>query len=1179
MNDLAGRIEGLSLEQRRLLELLLEENQRAPQAEKIQRRTTPDFAPLSFAQQRLWILDQLQPDSAAYNIPAAVRLRGAFRIELLQQSLDTIVARHAALRTTFVQGPEQPVQVVAPAQSLILPIIGLEQQAPVEREAEALRLALVESQRPFDLTQGPLIRVMILRLAADEHILVVTMHHIICDGWSIGVFVRELATCYQSFASGQAPGLAELPIQYTDFASWQREWLAPGAPGQVLEEQLAYWKRQLSDLTPVLELPTDRPYPAVQTFKGQLESLALPPTLAAALLEISRQEGATLFMTLLAAFQLLLARYSGQNDIAVGTPIAGRSRPEVEPLIGCFANTLVLRSDLSGDPSFRALLGRVRELCLEAYTHQDVPFEKLVEELHPKRDLSRNPLFQVVFALQNVPKTALQLPGLELSMVDLNIRTAKFDLTLEVEETPHSLVLNLEYNVDLYDAATVARMLQHFKTLLEGIVAQPDQRLSDLDLLSASERHQILVEWNATATPYPRERCIHQLFAAQAARTPDAIALTCGEQALSYHELDGRANQLAQHLRALGVAGYTKGEVRVGLCLHRSLELIVGVLAILKAGGAYVPLDPSYPSARLQFMLDDAQVPIVLTQESLAQHLPEHGARLICLDRDWPQIAQESATPPTDDATADSLAYIMYTSGSTGQPKGVSVIHRNVVRLVQNPNYVRCGPDEVMLQFAPIAFDAATFEIWGSLLNGSRLVLFPPHLPTYQEIGQVIAAQQVTTLWLTAGLFQQMVDNHLDGLRSVRQLLAGGDVLAPAAVQRVLTALPQCTVINGYGPTENTTFTCCYPLTDPDQLGPSVPIGRPISNTEVYVLDDRLNPVPIGVVGELYTSGDGLARGYWRRPELTAERFIPHPFAQGAPAVPGARLYRTGDQVRYRPDGVLTFIGRRDQQVKLRGFRIELSEITAVLAQHPQVGECVVVMREDQPPAGGHPDRRLVAYVVENKEQRTTKQGSAENKEQQTTEQANKQTNEHASDEADANDGSTLCSPHELRDFLKARLPEYMVPAAFVSLPAMPLTAHGKIDRRQLPAPERSAMVADADYVAPRTAVEAVLAALWAEVLGVERVGIHDHFFDLGGHSLLATKLMLRVRDTFKVELALRVLFEAPTVAELAEQVIVHERQPGQSEKIARVWQRIQAMSEAEAAALTSQKRQMKGSL
>ena len=890
-----------------------------------------------------------------------------------------------------------------------------------------------------------------------------------------------MASLYEAISHGTVPSLPELPIQYADFAEWQREWLK----GEVFASQVSYWKEQLAGKLPILELPTDHPRPAVQTYKGKRKARVLHKTLHEGIKALSEREGVTLFMTLLAAFQTLLHRYTGQDDIIVGSPIANRNQLEIERLIGFFVNTLVLRTDLSGNPTFRELLKRVREVALGAFVHQDLPFEKLVEELRVSRDLSYNPLFQVMFVLQNAPREPLQLSGLTLTPLDAETDTAKFDLTMELIEEPEGLASSIEYNTDLFDTDTVERMAGHFQALLQGIVSNPDARLSELPLLTEPERHRLLVEWNATQTDYPRDKCIHELLEEQVERTPDAVALFFEDQRLTYRELNRRANQLAHYLRRLGVGR----EVLVGICMERSLEMVVGLLGILKAGGAYVPLDPAYPKDRLAFMVEDTRIAVLLTQRRMIPVIPACTLKMLYLDADWDFVAGESDQNVPAQSTADSLAYVMYTSGSTGTPKGVEVLHRGVVRLVLNTNYARLDGKETFLQLAPISFDASTFEIWAALLNGATCIVYTADALSTGKLADVIRRHSVTTLWLTASLFNAVIDEDSQALRGISQLLIGGEQLSAPHVRRAQEALPGTQIINGYGPTENTTFTCCYSI--PQGLArdtTTIPIGRPIANTEVYILDKHLQLVPVGVPGELYTGGDGLARGYRNRPDLTEEMFIPHPFR----TKPGARLYKTGDLVRCCPDGNIEFLGRIDHQVKIRGFRIELGEIESVLGRHGSVREVVVMVREDVPG-----DKRLVAYIIP--------------------------------------EGEQTPSVSVLRQYLKEKLPEYMVPNAFVMLEKLPLTPSGKVDRRALPAPEHTRPELEETYVAPRTPVEQSLAEIWADVLGVERVGVNDNFFELGGHSLKAVQLFVRIRKWAGIDLPLATLFRSPTVRALAE--------------------------------------------
>ncbi|MDY7076205.1 MAG: amino acid adenylation domain-containing protein [Chloroflexota bacterium] len=1034
--------------------------------------------PLSFAQQRLWFLDQFEPGSPFYNVPSAVRLAGPLDVAALEQSLNEIVQRHQVLRTTFQTVDGRAVQVIAPKLTLTLPVVDLGGLPEAEREAEVRRLAAENAQQPFDLAQGPLLRVTLLRLERQEHVVLLNMHHIVSDGWSIGVLIQEVAALYESFAAGKPSPLPELPIQYVDYAHWQREWLQ----GEVLESQLAYWKQQLDGIPPLLELPADRPRPAVQTFRGTTLWFDLPRSLSEAIKTLSRQEEVSLFMTLLAALQTLLYRYTGQDDISVGTPIANRNRVEIAGLIGFFVNTLVLRTYLAGDPSFRELLGRVREVAMGAYTHQDVPFEMLVDELQPERDMSHTPLFQVMLALQDAPMEALKLPGLTLGPLGTDSGTAKFDIVLSIVGKADGLKGSLEYNTDLFDGDTIERMAAHFQTLLEGIVADPDQPISTLPLLTAAERQQLLIEWNDTEATYPQNRCAHHLFEAQVERTPNALAVTFEGDGLAYRELNQRANQLAHYLQKRGVGP----EVVVGICTERSLEMIVGILGTLKAGGGYLPLDPDYPSERLAFMLNDAKVPVVLTQASLLKRLEqdtEHATRVfVCLDAEYGQITEGQETNPVSEATPDNLAYIIYTSGSTGQPKGALLQHRGLCNLAHA--YMRqfqVGPGSRVLQFFSISFDGSVADIFMTLLSGATLYLVPqdarlPGVPLVQFLRQ----QAVTHGVLTPSVLAVLPQAKLPAFHS---LAVGGEACPPELVARWA---PERRFFNVYGPTEATVVSTWYQAEEFSSEMTNVPIGRPVPNTRIYVLDRHLELVPVGVPGELYVGGVGVARGYVNRPELTAERFIPDPFSDD----PEKRLYKTGDLCRYLPDGNIEFLGRIDHQVKVRGFRIELGEIEAVLSQHPVVGEVVVLAREDTPG-----DKRLVAYVV-------------------------------------PEDGQSL-NVSELRGFLKENLPEYMVPSAFMPLDGLPLTPSGKVNSRALPAPDQARPDLEAIYIAPRTQKEEILAGIWAQLLGVEQVGVHDNFFELGGDSILSIQVIARAKQT-GLQLTPRQLFESPTVAGLA---------------------------------------------
>jgi amino acid adenylation domain-containing protein len=1047
-------------------------------APSIQIVAKDQLLPLSYAQERLWFLSQLEPSVPVYNEPFTICFPDAIDINALEKAMNEMIRRHESLRTRFVAVEGQPFQIIEPPLPFCLRVVDLRQSPIEQRVVEALQIATLEAKQSFDLASDLLLRATLIQLADNDYRLFLTMHHIVMDGISLfNVLLPELAALYEAILYNQPLPFADLSVQYADFSIWQRQWIQ----GEALTHHLDYWKQQLGGEVPTLQLPTDRPRLARQSFRGARQCLTLSKSLTEELKTLSQQEGVTLYMLLLAAFKTLLCRYTGQDKVVVGTVSAGRSKPEIENVIGFFLNTLVLRTDLSGLPSFRQLLARVREVTLDAYKHENLPFEQLVEVLQLERSLNHNPLFQVAFVLEP-PMPSLSC-GWTVSQLDIHTDTAKFDLTLELDERPEGIIGRFEYSTDLFDSATIARMIGHFQTLLEGIVADPDQSITELPLLTEPEQHQLLVEWNNTKTEYSQDKCIHQLFEEQVERTPDAIAIVFEDQRLTYKELNAKANQLAHYLQTLGVGS----EVLVGICIERSLWMIIGILGILKAGGAYVPLDPAYPQERLAFMLEDAVVTVILTQSNLSEKLSVSRSRIVCLDKEE-KIAQQPQKNLVSEAKAEDLAYIMYTSGSTGNPKGVCIPHRGVVRLVKETDYISFSSAEVFLQLAPISFDASTFEIWGSLLNGARLVLMPPHTPSLQELGQAIQQYKVTTLWLTASLFHLMVDHHLESLKQVRQLLAGGDVLSPCHVKRVIQELKSCRLINGYGPTENTTFTCCYSAMSAAQIGEAVPIGRPIANTQTYILDRHLQPVPVGVPGELHIGGDGLARGYLNRPDLTQEKFIPNPFSHET----NSRLYKTGDLARYLPNGNIEFLGRIDHQVKIRGFRIELGEIEAELSQHPDVREAIVVVREDM-----LDDKRLVAYFVARQ---------------------------------------ATISSYELRDFLKRRLPEYMLPTAFVLLDALPLTPNGKVDRRALPAPEFHPEL-ELSFVAPRTPVEELLANIWYTVLKIEQIGTDDNFFELGGHSLLATQVISRVNDTWTVKLPLRSLFEDPTIAQFAKRI------------------------------------------
>lgn len=1028
--------------------------------------------PLSYAQQRLWFIDQLEPGNPLYNISAMYRLKGPLNVDAMQRTINEIVCRHEALRTTFATQDGQAVQIIAP--SLQVPLrIEVREDLPVEaREAEIQRLAKREASEPFDLAKGPLLRFSLLKLAEDEHVLVVILHHIVGDGWSGSMLATEMAALYRAFSQNQPSPLPELVLQYADFAIWQREWMQDEA----LDARTEYWKKQLAGAPPVLELPSDRPRPAVQAHRGAILTHTISNELLERAREFSHAEGATLFMTLLSAFQLLLSRYSGQEDIVVGSTIASRNYSEIEPLIGFFVNTLAMRTDLSGDPTFRELLARVKQVALDAYAHQDIPFEKLVEELQPERSLSYNPIFQVLFGLQNQPRPAFEASGLAVQRESIHSSTSLFDMSWFAFETAEGLLLRVEYDTDLFDEETIARSIGHFKQLLESITAYPERRISELPLLTAEERHRVLVEFNNNAADYRTDIRLHEFFVEQAQRTPEAIAIICGDANLTYRELDERSNQVARHLLSHGAAP----DVLMGVFCERTPDLIVGILGILKSGSAYVPLDPAYPKERIANILEDAKVPVVLTQESLIGELPNFAGKAICLDSDWEQIEGESPTTAPIATTPENLAYVLFTSGSTGRPKGVALEHRSAATFVQWAQTVFTPAELSGVLFSTSAcFDLSIFEMFVPLSVGGTVIVVQNalFLPSDE------ARDHVTLINTVPSAMAELV--HMGAVpKSVKTINLAGEALADTLVNEIYAETSVQKVYNLYGPTEDTTYST-YTLTAPSER---VTIGKPLPNSQAYVLDARGNPQPVGVPGELFLAGAGLARGYFGRAELTAERFVTNPFGQKP-----SRMYRTGDLCRWLPGGNLEYLGRLDHQVKLRGFRIELGEIEAVLARHPDVRQSLVLAREDQPGM-----KRLVAYVVPQP--------------------------------------GTTPGPEELREHVKQSLPEFMVPASVVFLEAFPLTPNGKINRKALPAPDAKPGAGES-YVAPRTPVEEQVTAIWKQVLRLENVGVFENFFSLGGHSLLATQVISRLRQSAGADLPLRAIFEAPTIAELAPKV------------------------------------------
>ncbi len=1077
-NDINQQLAALTPAKRALLELRLRQKicQKAGPRQVIRRREKRELAPVSYNQQGLWLLNQLMQGAPIYHTPTAARLTGNLDVAALQNALKSIVARHDALRTTFKIEDGTPMQMVSDA-PLDVPLIDLTKWNESDREAEALRILRDEARRPFDLARGPLIRAVVLKMQAQDHILLVTMHHIVTDGWSIGIFHRELSALYKAFASGESSPLVELPIQYADYAIWQRERLDSDAD----KVQLAYWKEQFATLPPVLELPTDHPRPTVQAyraFNGQQHTISLSKQFTQDLKQLCQRENVTLFMALLTAYQILLHRYTGEEDIVVGTAIAGRKLPEIENLIGVFINTLALRTPVAGDATCRELLERVKQVALKAFEHQELPFERLVKELHSERTLAHNPLFQVMFLLQSEEILPLQFPGVRAEHFQVGNILTDYDLALDVVEQDDQVICRFKSNADLFESETITRMTHHFQTLLEAMVANLQQKISEVPLVGEAERHKLLIEWNQTARDLPADVCAPQLFEQQVARTPNATAIIFEDQQLTYAELNAGANKLAHYLRGLGVGP----DSLVGISIERSLELAIGVLGILKAGAAYVPLDPTFPKDRLAFMIEDTNVPVLLTSQRLAKELPAHRARVVCLDSDWKEIALESNENPGAIASPDNLVYVIYTSGSTGRPKGVRSNHRGLTNILcslqREPGITA---DDIVLSVTTLSFDIFSQDLLLPLITGARLVIVSSEVAADGSLLRAaLEKTQATVLQATPTSWRMLIEAGWRGHDRLK-IFCGAEVLTRELADQLLERSGE--IWNLYGPTESSIWTTVGKVEWGE--GP-ISIGRPVANTEVYLLDKDLNPAPIGVPGELHVGSIGLARGYLNRPELTAEKFIPNPFSGD----PSARLYKTGDLARYRADGKLDCLGRMDDQVKIRGFRIELGEIETVLRQHPVVRQCVVIAREDTPG-----DRRLIAYVV-----------PAE------------------AGEFDAK---------QLRAFMQEQLPDYMLPAAMVELNELPLTPTMKVNRRALPPPRYDAQ-ANAGYLAPRSPAEAKLAAIWAEVLRVERVGVRDNFFELGGHSLLAVRLFARIEAVFGKKVPLACLFQASTIEQLA---------------------------------------------
>jgi amino acid adenylation domain-containing protein len=1093
MRDIAERISALTPEQRALFEARLKQKGlHVPAVQTIPRRKEAGSAtcPASIDQERLWFIDQLQPGNTAYNIFNASRIRGPLDVPVMERVINELIGRHEVLRTTLKSVNGLPMQVIAPELKITLTPVSLQHLPTQERYAEAVRLTTEEFARPFDLEHDPLVRVGLLRLAEDDHVLQVNMHHAITDRWSFAVFEKELAVLYQAFATGQPSPLPELPIQFADYAVWQRERMN----GDEYRRDLDYWRGRLAGAPFVLDFPTDFPRPPIQNFQGARVYISYPKSLLDGLKELSRREGVTMFMTLMAAFKALIYRYTEQPDILISTPIGTRLRPETENLVGYLLNLLIVRTDLSGNPTFRELLKREQESCVGAFAHQEVPFGKLVQELKPKQDPSRNPIAQVAFLYLDFPEaTAMQFLGLTANHIDIDNGASRFDITLAMTETPEGFTVSIEYIRDIFEHGRMERMAKHLEILLESIVADPDARLSDLSVLTAEEERRLLQRWNDTAREFPTAALVHQIFERQSALHTDAPALLFEDRTLTFEQINSRANQLARHLLRRGL----EPEMRVGVMLPRTPDVLVALLAVFKAGGCYLPLDPEYPAERLAFMFDDAGASLLITDGSVRPHLAEHAARVISLDAEAEQLARLSTENPASEVRPEQLAYIIYTSGSTGRPKGVAVEHRQLLHTMQAAQEVlKLTEADCLPAIASFSFDISLLELLAAPLAGGRALLISTREALDAKGAQKVLGE-ATVLHAVPGLmrrFLSLAREEASGAttetrRRLRQLLVGGEAVAPELLAEMHAVFGSADVRVLYGPTEATIICASYEVSRESAVNHQM-IGRPLANTLLRVLDRRGKLVPVGVEGEIYIGGEGLARGYWRRPALTAEKFVGDQYG----ATAGARIYRTGDKGRYLPDGSVEFTGRVDEQVKVRGFRIELGEIESVLREHESVTEAVVIALEEK-----GSEKRLVAYVVA------------------------------------ARDASRNVS--ELRSHLKERLPDYMIPSAFVYLEALPLTAHGKLDRGALPAPEAERPALAEAFLAPQTPTEKSLASLWTKLLGINRVGINDNYFELGGDSLLATQLVSQVRRVFEVELPLVELFRHPTLVELAASV------------------------------------------
>lgn len=1120
MEDLTKIVANLSPEKRALMQQLLQA-QGVDLAEKIilpQGRSTNIF-PVSFSQQRLWFLEQLEPGSPVYNIPAVVRMRGRVDAQALEKSINAVVSRHEILRTTFRTVEEQPHQVISPELNLVVQFVDLSGVEHQDRESEALRFAKQETQKPFDLAQGPLLRPTLIKVDGENYYFLLVMHHIVSDGWSTGVLLHELRTFYAAFQSNQSVQLEPLTVQYADFSVWQRNWLR----GKNLQSQLDYWKRQLVNCSQTLDILTDFPRPAVQSNRGSFVSFSLPREMQMALNDLARKNQATLFMVLLAAYAALLYRISGQDDLNIGVPIANRNRSETAPLIGFFINTLVMRANFSGEPTFIDFLARIREMAMSAFAHQDLPFEMLVDELGVQRDMSHSPFFQAMFVLNNAPIQTLEAGSIILEPIDVDNETTKFDLVLSMNEDKDGLKGKLEYNTDLFKRQTIAGLLEHFRILIGSLLTDPSQKISLLPMLSQAERETLLITWNQTERSVTGGNPVHELISQRVTLAPDRIAVQLEQESLTYADLDARSNQLAHHLSYLGM----KPESLVGLGTERSLDSIVAMMAILKAGAAFVPFDPDLPQERLTYILEDAKIDLVLTHSRLAGNLTD-TVRRICLDTDWPEISKLPSSHPEVPVNPEQIAYVIYTSGSTGRPKGVMVPHGAfATHCLDMLAFYELETTDRVLQFAATHFDASLEQIFPPLIAGATVVLRGNEIWDASEFARKVdegltVINPPTAYWQEL-MLQWHVSSTLIPHHLPRLVIVGGDKLMADSVAHWLDSpFAKVPLLNAYGPTEAVITSNIFhvPTDQPVNESAVLPIGRPLPNRKMYVLDRFGNPCPTGMPGELFIGGERLARGYLNRADLTAEKFLPDPFCGQA----GARMYRTGDLVRYRTDGNIEFLGRIDHQVKMRGFRIELGEIESVINQLPHVRQCVAQVRAAQSGQAA-----IVAYIIP--------------------------------------DQPDLVTAESVRDQLKSQLPEYMIPSAVCLMDEFPRTPIGKIDRRALPDPDLASM-AKAEYIAPRNPVEETIAGIVAKVLRVDKVGIRDNFFDLGGHSLLATRVMAQVRQIYQVDVPLRSLFESPTVEGLSLAILKTQAQEVQKEDMEQMLLDLDQLSEDEVAKL-----------